>query len=525
VLRYRKTWEKVFYCLLCKYRTRNLENFNMEEAEVRKPPRKSVGEYSLVLVHDEYEPLTLLHHAEKRQHVVNTGAIASRSRRSRQSLQNIAAAATTTKRSAPKASGSTSPPPHTRPAPTAPASSSPQHARSSPRAPRPLPTAPGSSTAAGTPSSRVPLIHLQSATPDTVPQSGLQPNALPLPPSTQSSPLANSGGWESAPPSPSPAPQAFDSAPQQPIVTSGYVPPASPAPTFESTAGGAPVLPIHIPQTGDAAMQQFFHDIVGQLQTISLRNSLPPSPMGSPVMGFRGDSYLGGGGGSVGGRDSVMSNGSAARTTPLPEVGGGGAGDQFEDAEEDDESDAGGYEGAASSSIMSGSMRGPTPSYDINTQDPFRITYQPHRSTSPSSPVRPLSTATSPIGPGPPLVRPRIAMRGSSREPSRPSSRNDYGDKENRAAPPPASGSGAGRRVPPPLAPRPTASAAQAGKERATLGLAIQSAGVPSFEYEMIEMPDSPTALKGHGNGYANGGQKRMTMKKKRKFSSSLLSL
>lgn len=489
----------------------------MEEEEVRKPPRKSTGEFLSLPLRSENNA-DPLHLAEKRQHVVNTGAIASRSRRSRQSLQNIAAAATTTKRTAPKASSSASPPPHARPAPAPPATSSPQHARSSPRAPRPLPTAPGSS-AAGTPSSRVPQIHLQSATPDTIPQTGLQPNALPLPPSTQSSPLANSGGWESAPPSPSPAQQAnFDSVSQhhqpQPIVTSGYVPPASPAPTFESTAGGAPVLPIHIPQTGDAAMQQFFHDIVGQLQTISLRNSLPPSPMGSPVMGFRGDSYLGGGGGSVGGRDSVMSNGSAARTTPLPEIGG--AGDQFEDAEEDDESDAG-YE-AASSSVMSGSMRGPTPSYDINNQDPFRITYQPHRSTSPSSPVRPLS-ATSPIGPGPPLIRPRIAMRGSSREPSRPSSRNDYasGDKENRAAPPPAS-SGAGRRIPPPLAPRPTASAAQAGKERATLGLAIQSAGVPSFEYEMIEMPDSPTALKGHGNGYAHGGQKRMTMKKKREF-------
>jgi len=31
----RKTWEKVFYCLLYRYRTRNLENFNMDEEEIR----------------------------------------------------------------------------------------------------------------------------------------------------------------------------------------------------------------------------------------------------------------------------------------------------------------------------------------------------------------------------------------------------------------------------------------------------------------------------------------------------------
>lgn len=44
----RKTWEKVFYCLLYRYRTRNLENFNMEEEEIRKPPpRRPAGETGL----------------------------------------------------------------------------------------------------------------------------------------------------------------------------------------------------------------------------------------------------------------------------------------------------------------------------------------------------------------------------------------------------------------------------------------------------------------------------------------------
>lgn len=38
----RKTWEKVFYTLLCKYRSRNLENFNMEDEEPRKA-KKPIG--------------------------------------------------------------------------------------------------------------------------------------------------------------------------------------------------------------------------------------------------------------------------------------------------------------------------------------------------------------------------------------------------------------------------------------------------------------------------------------------------
>lgn len=448
-----------------------------------------------------------LPHADKRQHVVNTGAVASRSRRSRQSLSNIASASG--KRS-PKTAGSTasssgtqSPPTVTRPAPPLPSGSA--AARSSPRAPRPLPTAPA--RAAGTPTAsaaRVPQIQLQKATPDSYGTSG---SALPVPPTSVPGP---SQGWDmSAPPSPSPLQTSvFDSASgPHPTPNPAYVAPSSPSPTFDT----APVLPIQIPQTGDAAMQQFFHDIVGQLQTISLRNSLPPSPIGSPVIGFRGSSYLSGAP-NAGGRDSMTSQASSAAGAVVT----GSGGDQFEDAE-DDESDAGSsFRGAIYSPF-------PTPSIPQGSEaqhDPFRV-----RAASPS-PVRPLSIST-PLGQAP--VRPRIAMRGSSREPptmGRPTSRssgyeNGAGyDKEN--VPQRNSvnvGSNATsvftKRVPPPKAPRPGAGS---DRERATLGLAIQNvpnggrgaqAGSPPFEFEMVEIPDSPTALKGHKN----------TMKRrKRKF-------
>jgi len=43
-----KTWEKVFYCLLYRYRTRNLENFNMEDEEIRKPRRTAGASLSFL---------------------------------------------------------------------------------------------------------------------------------------------------------------------------------------------------------------------------------------------------------------------------------------------------------------------------------------------------------------------------------------------------------------------------------------------------------------------------------------------
>ena len=129
---------------------------------------------------------------------------------------------------------------------------------------------------------------------------------------------------------------------------------APPSPTFDAAAS------IHIPQTGDAAMQQFFHDIVGQLQTISLRNSLPPSPVSSPTPTFRT---------------------SFAESAPSPTpYNVDGDPTQFEDAEEDDE-------------------------------DPYG---EPASANYVYQPVQPLV-----INKPPPLVRPRLHLppgaRGSSR--------------------------------------------------------------------------------------------------------------
>lgn len=351
---------------------------------------------------------------KNRQHVVVTGAVASRSRRSRQFLSNIAAVAST------KRAKSTTPPPvvATRPAPAAP---------SSPRGPRPLPVAPPSpALTAGsrdsyvhiaTPSNarHVPAIHLQEATPDAFDSSG-----APLSPGNQSN------YWESAPPSPTPGSAA----------------------AFDSSTG-PPVLPIHIPQTGDAAMQQFFHDIVGQLQTIgqlSLRSSLPPAPSStsSPASAFQAS------------RLSPNEPSSVNR-------GGPSGGDQFEDAE-DDESDAG--------TSVGGYTPFPTPQLGDYQEAYVRKPVQPVILSKP-----------------PPPVRPRVAARGSSRDQqqaiitanshlaTRPTSQYSATsaaaviDKEN------------ARRVPPPLAPR------QGQQQRPVMGLAIQSAGVPSFDDDSLGSP------------------------------------
>ncbi|GAA5890492.1 hypothetical protein JCM5296_005062 [Sporobolomyces johnsonii] len=432
-----KTWEKVFYCLLYKYRTRNLENFNMDDEEIRlAKPRRST--------------------AEKRQHVVTTGAIASRSRRSRQSLSNIAGVAN--KR--PK-SGTTSPPPVTRPAPPIPANvrapvaaSTPPQGSPSGRTPRPLPSVPASGAATPIPA-RIPAIQLQEATPD-------QAGPSLAPPSGPES----SAGWESVPPSPSPAPTA----------------------TFESTSSGPPVLPIHIPQTGDAAMQQFFHDIVGQLTTISLRNSMTATtPTASPATTFR---------------SSFMDSSSTAPTTPAME----GDMTQFEDAE-DDESDIGVSFTPGQDYDM---YRAGTPATTSSSAGSYRAV-SPVLSTGGSSVHRRSADVGGSVSGPPPLVRPginmRSSMRASSREaptgsPARPTNRqaaswNGTSDKENVRVLPTGAGGNAGlglqypKGAPPPVAPRPgQGGAGSGGRERQALGLAIQGAGAHGWnDYEFVERP------------------------------------
>ncbi|GAA5843224.1 hypothetical protein JCM3766R1_006629 [Sporobolomyces carnicolor] len=438
-----KTWEKVFYCLLYRYRTRNLENFNMDEDEIRLTKQRKAS-----------PPV------DKRQHVVTQGALAGRNRRSRTSISNIAAVAQKRPRS------TASPPAVARPAPAPPAtvasstttvrppvseSATPQGSPSG-RAPRPLPSVPASGASTPVPP-RIPAIHLQESTPD-----GHGPSLAP--PSLSPTPDSPNAGWESVPPSPSPAS----------------------APTFETTSTtGAPVLPIHIPQTGDAAMQQFFHDIVGQLTTISLRNSLtapgPSTAASSPATTFR---------------SSFMESGSStAATTPATD----GDMTQFEDAE-DDESDIGTTNtyGAECDMFRAGTPASSAGSYRAGS---------PVLSTGGSSIHRRSADVTygTPTPAGPPLVRPRINMRASSREatssPARPTTRqaNSWAgasDKENARLPTGAGGNaGLGLQYPrgngtaPPLAPRPGQHARQ------TLGLAINNSAQATGwnDYEFVERP------------------------------------
>ncbi|GAA5855207.1 hypothetical protein JCM8547_008984 [Rhodosporidiobolus lusitaniae] len=334
-----KTWEKVFYCLLFKYRTRSLENFNMDEEEVRKPRRT----------------------AEKRQHVVTTGAVASRSRRSRQSLSNLAGVinAASSSPSGAQASSSankrvkpSSPSPVTRPAPPIPGraalttTTTPSGSPVAPRGPRPLPTVPAGGSRATTPRATVPAIKLEEATPDHQQHVG-SPSLAPPAPGPSFISGNESEGWVSMPPSPSPAAvSAFE------MLTSQIPSSSSPASTSTTVnADGVPVLPIHIPQTGDAAMQQFFHDIVGQLHTISLRNSLPPSPnpsAGASPAGTYVSSFLDSQGsiGAVSTAPTTPAMGANADEEDQKQRSGGGEDSRFDDAE-DDESDVGGPPGSA----------------------------------------------------------------------------------------------------------------------------------------------------------------------------------
>ncbi|KAK4705875.1 hypothetical protein P7C70_g339, partial [Phenoliferia sp. Uapishka_3] len=399
-----KTQEKVFYALLCKYRTRALDNFNMDEdeEEVKKPIRKPPSPAEKV----------------RQQHVVNIGAVASRSRRSRQSLSNLAARTG-------KTSPSPSPPVITRPAPAIPP---PAAASPAPRAPRPLPVVPVNTPAStvgrtrqatdsytppsstGYTRSRVPAVYIQEASP------GATISLVPTSP-----------GWESMPASPSP----------------------------NSTA---PVLPIHIPQTGDAAMQQFFNDIVGQLSV--LNSTVPSSP--SPSTAGRG-AFL------------PFAPGPGKERSAEP------AGDQFEDAE-DDESEAG-----------TGSVVSQYQDHQYSAQDRYSHSSQP----TPASPkvVVPLQASKSfaSLGgdyvvvprattalQGPPLV-PRPSVMRSARPMSRGSqSYEGTVDKENQRR---SQQGRVGRGI--------LGSSGTPG--RPPLGLAIQTGGGPAFDESPYRAPAPKT--------------------------------
>ncbi|SCZ93314.1 BZ3500_MvSof-1268-A1-R1_Chr6-2g08603 [Microbotryum saponariae] len=466
-----KSWEKVFYCLLYKYRTRNLENFNMDDEEIYRPPKKA--------------------DREKQQHVVSSGATANRSRRSRSSSFNVAAGASSDGKrpSKPTSAATTAAAAITRPAPPVPtmaaraidpssvtamtstaATLAGPSAQNS-RGPRPLPSAPNSSTPSA---NRVPQIQLQYATPETGTPSASK--SAPKPP--------QSPGWESVPSSPSPlANSTFRSsldpgvdAANASAVTS--VQPSNSSRIVEKYDGAVlaassapPVLPIAIPQTGDAAMQQFFHDLVGHLQTMSLHGSSPSSPVSSPPTSHR-QSFLS----ATSNVGPVMTTHHSAHTRRRSS-----AGDQFEDAEEDESDNANSITGY--SPFMSGcefQVGDTVRSRDEATSPAMSM------STNASSPQR--TSHQMPLG------RPRFTVRGSSRGPvsdgSRPSSSrvaSSYTeDKENTRVTPHRNS------APPPLAPRMQQKMSSQEQRSALQGLAIQSV---AFDFEIIERPESPTAL------------------------------
>ncbi|SCV67531.1 BQ2448_5142 [Microbotryum intermedium] len=464
-----KTWEKVFYCLLYKYRTRNLENFNMDDEEIYKPPKKA--------------------DREKRQHVVASDASPNRSRRSRSSSSNIAAGASSDGKrpSKPANVASTAAPVVARPAPpvpnvaaraidpssatamTAPAATLAGPSAHNPRGPRPLPSAPNSTTPSA---NRVPQIQLQHATPETGTPSASKPPQSP--------------GWESVAPSPSPlANPTFKSsldtgtdASNAPAVS--LVQPSNSSRIVEMYDGAAlaasaapPVLPIAIPQTGDAAMQQFFYDLVGHLQTISLHGSLPSSPVSSPPTSHR-QSFLS----ATSNAGPVVTAQQSAHTRRRSY-----AGDQFEDAEEDESDTANSVTGY--SPFMAGS--------EFHVGDTIRSR---DGATSPAMSMSTNASSPQRTSHQMPLGRPRFNVRGSSRGPasdgSRPSSSRVASsyieDKENTRMAPQRNS------APPPLAPRPGVQQKMSAQDQryALKGLAIQSV---AFDFEMIERPESPTAL------------------------------
>ncbi|KAH9819947.1 hypothetical protein DFH28DRAFT_1105029 [Melampsora americana] len=257
-----KCWEKVFYFLLAKYLQRHLENFNDEES-----PNPTIKE----------KPSKPKTKRPPREHVVKTGAVRSRSRQSIVSL---------TRRAAHQGSTATSPkggvsgsPRHvvTRPAPAAPkvtpriieeeAESSPSGLEtprkphqaqdatshsSAPRSPRPLPQPPQKSSQSTADVEATYLAKTTTPARGSVhPRVGAVPQIL----------------LQEATPSPAPRVRTSIIKRTEAAESSSTTPP-SPSPKTPRS----PTPSIKIPQTGDAAMQRFFHDIVDQLQTMSMRS-------------------------------------------------------------------------------------------------------------------------------------------------------------------------------------------------------------------------------------------------------------
>ena len=211
LISYGTCWQKVFYILLLKYRTKNMEDFNMDDDEPATPPTSSKPN----IVRTKACLLSIAFSKDRK--------VSDDSQRQPTKPFSIATAAM----SPPMKPASQQP---SRPAPQPPARSA------DAASPRALPQAPSTpvtqrnSVRSQASEAEVPAITLQSATPNT---------------SSGSNTVLS---------------------PQRPLS-----PPGSPTPSYHSAAPSSPKLPITIPETGDAVMQRFFHDIVDQLQHISNR--------------------------------------------------------------------------------------------------------------------------------------------------------------------------------------------------------------------------------------------------------------
>lgn len=128
------------------------------------------------------------------------------------------------------------------------------------------------------PAPSLPQVTAKSA--PTSPKPLPQPQAPPAPQATSTAEQAHTPLRETVPliHLERPTPQSLDV--QERRQVQGMSAPASPTPQhLPEIRPGSPNSQIHIPQTGDAAMQRFFHDIVDQLSTMS--SGRPTSVMSS----------------------------------------------------------------------------------------------------------------------------------------------------------------------------------------------------------------------------------------------------